>query len=551
MRRIETGTIMVFVAILVAAALAFHGLTNHLFWDDEANTAIFGRNLLKTGKLTAWDGRNLMGYRGGAELDEDLVNVYMPPMQYYVAAVGLSLFGESTFGGRALFVIAGLAGIALLAVLMRHLAPHDFPWWLPSLLLAVTPAYLLYIRNCRYYSLGVFFTLTLLAACSGPLNNNRRAWITGWALGLGSTVALVLTNYINAAAAFSFLPVLLLWAGMRTRRHLVLQGAIYATAGLCGLWVYLYHNPLAAEVASSDPTPAFERFLILLWWHAKGLATFEFVPVLLIPVLTLPFLLKRLSSLRSLAGIGAALVAMLAISCLVTAFFSPQPLPDAVLADMRYQVPLIAIGAGVGGITIFILFRTFKPLGLVCAAILVLTNILQLGFLAERSSMLKPRKAACTLCQYVWENTMDYKTSTETIIDWLARVPEGRVVYISPEPTVYAPMFYLPKLLYAGQLTRTDRVRTDLVFRLPEYLFVEPATFDLALIRGRPPKVRDGSLHDAHGKKIHVKKGYKIIDYLPVFHKDCSRPEIPWHAFSPKEFEGASKKGFFIAEVSQ
>ncbi len=201
MHRIETGTIVTFAAILFAAVLAFHGLTNHLFWDDEANTALFGRNLLKTGNLTAWDGRNLIGYRGGAELDENLVNIYMPPLQYYVAAAGLYLFGESTFGGRVLFVIAGLAGIAVLAVFMRHLAPHDFPWWLPSFFLGATPAYLLYIRNCRYYSLGVLFTLMLLAALTSSLVT-RRAWIMGWVLGLGSTVALIFTNYINAAAKF-------------------------------------------------------------------------------------------------------------------------------------------------------------------------------------------------------------------------------------------------------------------------------------------------------------------------------------------------------------
>jgi len=549
MNHIKTGKILVFVAILVAAVLAFHGLTNHLFWDDEANTALFGRNLLKTGKLTAWDGHNLMGYRGGAELDENLVNTYMPPLQYYVAAAGFYLFGESTFGGRVLFVIAGLAGIAFLGIFVRHLAPPGFPWWLPSFLLAVTPAYLLYIRNCRYYSLGVLFTLMLLAALTSSLKT-RRDWIMGWVLGLGSTAALIFTNYINAAAAFVFLPVLLLWARMRTRRHLTLLGGIYSTAALCGLWVYLYHNPFATEVASSDPTPAFQRFLTLLWWHAKGLATFEFVPVLLIPALTLPFLLKRLSSLRPLTAMGGALAAMLGISCLMTALFSPQPIPDGFLAEMRYQVPMIALGAGIGGIAIFILFRAFKPLGLVCAAVLVLSNIFQLGFLGERSRVLKPRKISCTICQYVLENTNDYTTTTEAIVGWLARLPKGKIVYIRPGYMAYSPMFYLPDLRYPGQLTKKKKIRPDLASRLPEYLFVEAVNPDLAIIEGRPPPGRrQGRLHVSRGNGIYTTINFNIIDHLSVFNQDCSRPEIPLHAFSPREFEETAKQGFFIADV--
>ncbi len=549
MHRIKKGTILVSAAILIAGVLAFHGLTNHLFWDDEASTAIFGRNLLKTGKLTAWDGHNLIGYRGGAELDENLINVYMPPMQYYVAAAGLYLFGESTFGGRVLFVIAGLAGIALLAVFMRHLAPYGFPWWLPPLLLAATPAYLLYIRNCRYYSLGVLFTLAVLAASTSSLDT-RRSWIIGWVIGLGSTAALIFTHYINAAAVIAFLPVLLLWPRFRTRRHLGLLGGIYGVAALCGVWIYLKANPLAAEVAYRDPTPAFERFLTLLWWHAKGLATFEFLPVLLIPAFTLPFLFRRLSDLRPLAAGGAALVGMIAISCVITALFSPQSLPGADLPDMRYQVPLIAIGAGIGGIGVFILWRALRPLGVIGVAILLFSNIFHLGFFGERSGLLRPRAVSCTLCQYVWENMNDYTTGTEMVVKRLGQIPDGSIVLVAPTSMAYAPMFYLPNLRYAGQLSKKE-IRSAMASLLPDYLFVETARLDLALIRGHPPAINEGPLNVASGNKIYYMGRLKVIDDFPMFHEDRSRPEIPWHSFSPMEFEGVPGQGLFLAEVNR
>ena len=60
-------------AVLVCGALAAVGLGDDAFWDDEANTAIFARNLLATGELSGWDGTNLIGYRAAP-----VVPVYAP-----------------------------------------------------------------------------------------------------------------------------------------------------------------------------------------------------------------------------------------------------------------------------------------------------------------------------------------------------------------------------------------------------------------------------------------------------------------------------------------
>src|SRR5664279_5571225 len=107
-------TAPVVLIVAVAGVLACYGLNNNVFWDDEANTALFGRNILSTGKLTAWDGTNVIGFRQGAELDSQLVNVYMPPVQYYVAALGFKLLGFTTLGGRVPFLLAGLGWFAAL-----------------------------------------------------------------------------------------------------------------------------------------------------------------------------------------------------------------------------------------------------------------------------------------------------------------------------------------------------------------------------------------------------------------------------------------------------
>ena len=88
--------IIAFLFILFAFLL-FKNLGQYPFWDDEANTAIFSRNLLQTGQLTAFDGRNLAAYSNGIELNSHLNNVVIPPLQYYITACSFKLFGKATF----------------------------------------------------------------------------------------------------------------------------------------------------------------------------------------------------------------------------------------------------------------------------------------------------------------------------------------------------------------------------------------------------------------------------------------------------------------------
>ena len=60
----RTGALLVTLA--VAPLLLVH-LGTYALWDDEANTAIFASNVWKTGDTTAFDGTNIIAFRGGLE----------------------------------------------------------------------------------------------------------------------------------------------------------------------------------------------------------------------------------------------------------------------------------------------------------------------------------------------------------------------------------------------------------------------------------------------------------------------------------------------------
>jgi len=114
------------------AVLAFMGLGNHAFWDDEANTALFARNLLDHGALTAWDGTNVAASARGAELDERLVNVLHAAACSNTGGAAWR-YRLDTVGGRVVFVLMGLAALGRLGLWARWHLGRAVPAWLPAM----------------------------------------------------------------------------------------------------------------------------------------------------------------------------------------------------------------------------------------------------------------------------------------------------------------------------------------------------------------------------------------------------------------------------------
>src|SRR5437868_4275971 len=118
MRRIPI-TACYLILFLLSACLTLTRLDQTAFWDDEAQVGIIARNLVNTGRVTGWDGRNLFAYGDGVLLDRNLRSVN-PPLDYLCAAASFRLFGVSTWAGRLPFALFGLASLAVLFLLLRR-----------------------------------------------------------------------------------------------------------------------------------------------------------------------------------------------------------------------------------------------------------------------------------------------------------------------------------------------------------------------------------------------------------------------------------------------
>ncbi|HUT09656.1 MAG TPA: glycosyltransferase family 39 protein [Thermoguttaceae bacterium] len=537
------GIGLVGAAMALAAVLATAGLTNHPFWDDEANTAIYGRNLLEHGRLTAWDGTNVLGYAYGGALGPDLGReLRVPPLPAYVAAAGMFLFGKTTFGARILFVAAGVVSIGLIAVWLRRHFSRRFPYWLPSLILALSPAYLLLIRNCRYYALGIMLTLLIWIFWAPGTSRGRtsrgslfdRRSLLRYAGVAAAVVLLVQTHYLNAAAVLVTLPLFFIDRRYRQPRQYVLLGIVCCVAATVGGWILLTANPFRTEYAmrhdwlfpSALQVDWWPHFYKHLGWLLRDLGTHEFFPWCLVVVLLVPFLPLDTRRLRPLALRGCILVGVTLVYVVLAAALTPSDMGKGPLAEMRYVVPLVAVGCAVGSLALVILWRALPALAPLVAVVLLMSNVLHLGFLARRvddtSAWWPP-----TLYRYVHEIFNDYESGDEAMIALLKKLPPGTTVRTWPTYMTHPAMFEVPALHYCDQLTEAKQIDEDLRGQLPDYVFVERARPQVVLV---PALYLSEALYVLEGR--FGAGSYELRKSLPPDWHYTSKPEIPARFFS-------------------
>jgi hypothetical protein len=148
---------------VIAAAYMFN-LDRPLPWNDEAETMVVSRSLVKYPVPTADDGRNVLIFENCAQLNRDLVSKKIPWVQYYTAAVSESLFGSTAAGLRMLFALAGALAFFPLLPLLRPYFPHA-P--LIAALILLNPQVILFQRNARYYPLLILTYCLLLVTLFG------------------------------------------------------------------------------------------------------------------------------------------------------------------------------------------------------------------------------------------------------------------------------------------------------------------------------------------------------------------------------------------------
>jgi hypothetical protein len=510
------------VAIVVCGALLLADLGHYALWDDEANTALIGEGVWRTGDTSAVVGQNLVAYRGGVELTH-LKERYLPPLQYYVAAPFVGIWPGNAWAARLPFAGVGLASVLLIFwwVWLEEIKPLTL--LLLAMALVGNVSFWLYLRQCRYYSLSVFFSLSI-AFCYLSRSPKPR---TLWLISLLS-IGLLASNYMNYAALYGILIVdWLIWN--RHRFAIGVRGVLclvvpQVVVGALILWTW---NPLHKNVFGSTEVSFVDR-IRLFWWAWRDLNRCEFAALLL---LAAGPIVGYWRGDRRLLRAATALFCYVAIIVLITPQNPALPM-NAVLQpirifDVRYLAPAIPLMIAVGVLTIADLFRgrNWWP-ALLLGALAFGTNILQGGRLVGNDALDRPAPLFHSApLLYAGELMNPPADPYRLAANWInEHVLPGQTVWVLPDYMTYPLMLHAPRAVYAWQLPHDPAA---------ELRGLNPAMYKGRVVPDYLICFGPDALRTVDGARFLTPTHARNVDTIHFFWHDLYRPELAWRMFGP------------------
>jgi hypothetical protein len=194
----------IWLIFTLAALLMFWDLlSGRCLWQDEAETALLGKNIISFGLPYAWDGTNLVSQENGREFGPgphvyDIMPAalwrWSPWVQFYLAACGMSVFGYTTFAARLPFAIFGLLTIPLTYLLSVRFFGSRVVGRLSALFLTFSVPFLLHARQARWCS-PAYVLLACLLLSLLEISEGKKLGVIGF---LASAVLLWHTNFLVA-----------------------------------------------------------------------------------------------------------------------------------------------------------------------------------------------------------------------------------------------------------------------------------------------------------------------------------------------------------------
>jgi 4-amino-4-deoxy-L-arabinose transferase-like glycosyltransferase len=172
---ISKELILLLVIGCVALLLLLANLGNQYLWQDEAQTALISKTILTDWVPRGYDGKNFFSQELGAEYGNNYIWRWHTWLPFYVLAGFYKVFGVSTFVSRLPFALFGFGTVVLIYFFAKVLWPGTRIPAIAAALLAVSVPFLLMCRQCRYYSMTMFFSVLSLYAYLAILQRKKYA----------------------------------------------------------------------------------------------------------------------------------------------------------------------------------------------------------------------------------------------------------------------------------------------------------------------------------------------------------------------------------------
>jgi len=523
--RIKTRTPLYLGGVfIVVGYLLFCGLGRHRAWDDEATTCVFAKTLVRTGKFSGWDGRNLFSFREGTLLYDD----YRPRESLphiLLTALSFKLLGVSDWTARFPFVCCGLLALAVFWLVLNEVFPRQpSVQWYAFLLTAFSYSFLLSSRMARYYSLAL---LLMLVAYYLYLKLLRRPSILYF---IAEFVALLLLFFCHGLIFICFflslVAVHLLFHRQdfkaREWAYSIGVGAIAAVTIIPYAVIFrIWERPdIGKPPLSSKPA--------LIFWNFRELDAAGYFPFIAAALL-LFFIIRYRRSRNIIPPVFYEWLTFIVLMTVCVSMFSFQTATwsgvSGGLADIRFLYPLLPFCAGCMAVFLGVLHRGFGAVfaAVVCALMLCSTLL---------TFNLGNQPVRWPLPGFIYEiHNKKYITPYDTAVACMRMcAAKDDVVYSLPEYTQTVFHLYVGDSLIMGSQLKRE-TGTLPVERLRQAGY--PAYTDEYF----PHWLVIFGMSDAHAKRLDFfSRGlysYILDRHIGVFAQDKTRPELPWHSFVP------------------
>lgn len=511
---------------VIFSILVLIGANLHPLWGDEAETALFARNILKFGVPKGWDGVNLMGLDNAVVLNKDLINHSSPWAQYYLTALSFKLFGESSFTARLPFILLAIFSLPVMYLLILYLTNNRKVAFLTNLALSLSVPLILFSYQARYYSIGIFAGACFVYSSLRLLEKRifpKIAFVT-------SGIAFFHGNYIAFTGFYiaTLLSVLVYNVVLKKslKRFLLWYISLSILIGIFTLpWLFVL-SPM--ESRGHLVIPTIQKLLSSFWQFFPD-SYLIFNENNAFPLLFLPLLIIVLYRARkSKASLAPLVIATLLpiIDLLILTLFTIVS-PSIIFVWARYTMAIFPFLVFGGVLLINEAWKRNKRIGFILFLLYVGSNIFTLNF--------SPHPPRSFLLEYFGEIIHPYPSPDKIVADYLllhAHAGESAFVNIDRhhEPLIF---FLGDSLRFVNRVSSTNsRIFPKNRRALPRYIYDFRGEVDWVILFSR--RAPDGTFFTQDLRTlppgIDLTNDYALA-VLSVFFEDLSRPEMYMHTF--------------------
>lgn len=422
------STVGMMLALILTAVFLFVNLGDRALWEDEAQTALLGRQVAQFGYPYFPSTINRPSDRiAGDDFNDAGVFVWNTWLPYYLVAGSFLAFGDSELSARLPFALFGLLSLWLYMRLCAEIFPRrPVARFTAVIMFIVCVPLLLHMRQARYYSLTTFGTMWMVLGYLMLTKGEKRGVIHVSLAGIVLFYSFYVVAFLNLAG---------LWvhAWWRERHPEIKRQLFFASVaiGIAALPFIVYSQPWVRPPGSAAGIPftamrVFRFLWVYLFWldgfvfplgvlaaagflidrrcGLAGLASYAvflagaslYSPLLQVTMLLLVAAAFALAVFLALRGVMSGKqgeghtfwpLALVFIILYVIAMAVVAPSPF-----YRYLVPVIPLALPIGAAIIGAISRKSGVAGVILLLLVVFSNLLSALPLQLAALILSPNK---------------------------------------------------------------------------------------------------------------------------------------------------------------